>query len=48
MLELSPNFIPFTALRCPFNVPIQFLALTSQSLIKVSYPAVAIILSLVV
>ena len=41
-----PNFIPLTVLLWPLRVPIQFLALTSQSLMRVSYPAVAIILSL--
>ncbi len=46
IFELIPNLMPLTALLWPWRVPIQFLALTSQSLMRVSYPAVAMILSL--
>lgn len=46
MLELIPNLIPWMGPRCPFKVPMKFLALMSQILIKESYPAVARMFSL--
>lgn len=45
IFEFIPNLMPYTALLWPLRVPIQFLALTSQSFINESSPAVANMLS---